>query len=338
MISMSRTFARCAALLAALSCTAATAEPIKLKLAYFSSDRSAPFQAAIRPFIDAVNSDAKGLMQIELYPSGALGSEIALQPQLVLDGGADLAFIVPGYSPQLFPDNAVIELPGLFRNAREATHVYTRLIAEKALRGYRDFIVIGAYATDPETIHGRVPIASLDDLKGKRIRVNNPGEAAALEKLGAIPVPLQVTAISDAMSSGAIDAAFISLAPLADFGISRVATHHFLVRTSTAPLALVMNRKAFDSLPKAAQAIIQKYSGTWAGDRFVESYGASDEKVLEQLTSDSKRHVILPTPADLKRAESAFKVVRDELVMGNAHYQSLLKAVENELGDLRQVE
>jgi TRAP-type C4-dicarboxylate transport system substrate-binding protein len=206
---MTRTFGRCVVLLLALCATAAAADPIKLKLAFFSSDRSAPFRAAIKPFVDAVNGEAKGLLEIEVHPSGELGSEIALQPQLVLDGGADLAFIVPGYTPQLFPDDMVVELPGLFRNGREATHVVSRLVAEKALRGYRDFFVIGAYAAEPETIHSRLPIPSVDALKSKRIRVNNPGETALLQQLGAIPVPLQVTSIAGGMSSGAIDAAAI---------------------------------------------------------------------------------------------------------------------------------
>jgi TRAP-type C4-dicarboxylate transport system substrate-binding protein len=335
---MTRTLARCAIIFATLFATAAAADPIRLKLAFFSSDRSAPFKTGIKPFLDAVNSDAKGLIEIELHPSGALASDIAREPQLVLDGGADLAFIVPGYTPELFPDNSVIELPGLFRDLREATHVYSRLVTEKALRGYRDFVVIGAYATAPETIHGRLPIATLDDLKDMRIRVSNQGEAAAMRKLGAVPVPLQLTSITGAMSSGTIDATLLSLTPLADFGISRVATHHYFVNTSTASLALVMNRKVFEGLPKEAQAIIRKYGGTWAADRFVEGYAAYDNKIMEQLRSDPKRAVVFPSPADAKRAAVAFKAVRDELVAGNPHYQSLVNAIENEAGERHQSE
>ena len=154
--------------------TAADAEPIKLKLSFFSSNRSMTYIAAIKPFVDAVNAEAKGLVEIDVAFSGALGKDIALQPKLVLDGAFDIAFVVPGYTPEQFPDNAVIELPGLFRDMREATLVYTQLIARNALIGYSDFFVIGAYVTDLETIHGRVAIRAIDDLKGKKIRINNP--------------------------------------------------------------------------------------------------------------------------------------------------------------------
>ena len=100
-----------------------------------------------------------------------------------------------------------MELPGQFRDMREASFIYTQLIALNALRGHDDFYVIGAYVTAPETMHGRTPINSIDDLKGKRIRVGNQNENGKFEILGATPVPLPVNKIAEAFSSGTIGAA-----------------------------------------------------------------------------------------------------------------------------------
>src|SRR5665213_2324452 len=197
---MLKIFARYALLSFVLSPCVALADPIELKLALFSSDRSMTYLAAVKPFVDAVNSEGGGLVQIVLYAGGVLGREIRQQPQTILDGKADIAFVVPGYTPDRFPDNSVVELPGLFSDTREATLVYTRLIALNALKGYEDFVVLGAFVTEPETIHSRLPIASIDDLKGKKIRVNNPSEAATLEKLGAIPIPMPINQVTDAIS------------------------------------------------------------------------------------------------------------------------------------------
>ena len=159
----------------------AFSEPIKLKLSYFSSDRTMLYLGGVKPFVDAVNAEAKGLLEIEVYFSGALGKAPGQQAQLVRDGVAELAYIIPGYTADQFPDNAVIELPGLFRDQREASLVFTRLIAAKALRGYEDFVVITAFTAEPHSIHTRQPIASLADLKGLKIRANNPTEAATFE-------------------------------------------------------------------------------------------------------------------------------------------------------------
>jgi TRAP-type C4-dicarboxylate transport system substrate-binding protein len=300
--SMCRALVRCALFSFALLPCAALAEPIELKLAFFTSDRSSSYLAAVKPFVDAVNSEGLGTLKIVVYAGGVLGRDIAQQPQVVLDGKADIAFVVPGYTPDRFPDNSVVELPGLFRDTREATLVYTRLVALNALRGYEEFIVLGAYVTEPETIHGRAPITSIDDLKGKRIRVNNMSEGAALEKFGALPILMEITRVAEALSSGTIDAASVPRTPLSDYGISRVATYHFMLGTSGAPLALVMSRRKFEALPKLAQDIIRNYSGEWTAEQFIESYDRSDAKVLEQLKSDPKRKIVFLSSADLDRA------------------------------------
>ena len=207
--SMFKTLARCALLWLTLLPAAAAAEPIKLKLAYFSSDRTTTYLAAIKPFVDSVNAEAGGLLQIDVSVSGALGKNPTQQLQLVLDGTADLAFVVPGYTPERFPDNEVIELPGLFKNMREATLVYTGLIAANALRGYDDLFVVGAFATEPETIHTRPPAASLQELAGLRIRANNPMQGAALAGLGMVPVEMPINQASSAISSGNLDGAMV---------------------------------------------------------------------------------------------------------------------------------
>ena len=146
---------------------AAKAEPEKLKFAFFASDREFAYQGVVKPFVDAVNTDGKGIVEVELYPSGVLGRSYAQQAELVLSGGADFAWVNPTLSPEIFHDNTVLELPGLFRNGKEATQVFTHLTQEGKLDGYEDFFLVATLGSYPLGIHTRVPTSSLDDLKGK---------------------------------------------------------------------------------------------------------------------------------------------------------------------------
>lgn len=75
---------------ALLPSTAWAAEPTKLKLSFFSSDTAVLYGGGVKPFVDAINSEAKGLLEIEVFFRGALGKP-AQQPQLVRDGVADIA-------------------------------------------------------------------------------------------------------------------------------------------------------------------------------------------------------------------------------------------------------
>jgi TRAP-type C4-dicarboxylate transport system substrate-binding protein len=335
---MFKAFTRLIAVAALMLPLAARAEPITLKLSFFTSDRSVAYLTAVKPFVDAVNSEGEGLLKIEVYLSGALGKVQRELPQQVLDGNTDIAFIVPGQNPERFSDNAVVELPGLFRDGREATLTYTRLVAADALAGYHDFFVIGAYATTPETINSRKPIRSLADLNNQKIRVNNPTEATALAKLGALPVVLAFNETAPAISSGALDGATVPVTQLFDVGIGRLTSNHYLLGTSVAPLTLMMNRSVFDRLPENAKALIRKYSGKWAADRFSEVYEEIGNKVLKEVRGDSRRVIVVPSPQDQIVAQRAFKSITQDWADASGHNRDLLKLTNAELAKVREAE
>jgi TRAP-type C4-dicarboxylate transport system substrate-binding protein len=314
---------------------AARSEPIRLKLAYYSSDQARSYTMAIKPFIDAVNADEQGGLTIESYPNGALGKDSAQQSRLIQDGTADIAYVVLGTAPSRFRDHAVMELPGLFRDMREATWVNSRLVASGLMLGYEDFFVIASLATEPEGIHTRVPVASLEDLRGKRIRANNPIEASALARLGMSPVVLPIGKTPEAINRGTIDGAATALGPLTDFGLGRAVTYHYFLRLGPSVRSLLMNRAKFDSLPKAGQAVIRKYGDGWLTQRFVDADEAYNRGFVEQLKSDPLRHVIFPSQAEQVTAEESFKAVRSEWADASPHHRLLLKAVEAEIARYR---
>jgi TRAP-type C4-dicarboxylate transport system substrate-binding protein len=335
---MLKAFARLIALGALMLPLAAYADPVTLTLSFFTSDRSVAYQTAVKPFVDAINSEGEGLLKIEVYLSGALGKVQRELPQQVLDGAADIAFIVPGQNPERFPDNAVVELPGLFRDGREATLTYTRLVAMNALAGYQDFFVIGAFATTPETINSRKPIRSIADIKDQKIRANNPTEATALAKLGALPVVLAFNETAPAISSGALDGATVPVTQLFDVGIGRLTSNHYLLDTSVAPLALVMNRKVFDRLPENAKALIRKYSGEWAANSFNDAYEDIGKKVLDEVKADSRRAIVIPSPQDQATAKRAFQSIIQDWASASSQNRELLKLTEFELAKIRDAE
>lgn len=332
---MFKALARCALFSFALLPAVAAADPIELKFSYYTSDREVIYLDAVKPFIDGVNAAAIGLIEIDAFTSGSLGKSYAGQTQLVLDGVADFAFVNPGLTPEQFPDDAVMELPGLFRDVREASIVYTRLVASGALRGYGDFFVVGAVVGGPQSIHTRSPIASLEDLRGKKIRASNRTEDLVLDALGMSAKVIPINATADAISRGDIDGATVPASMLLNFGISRVTSYHYFIRLGFAPLLILMNKRRFDSLPKAGQDIIRKFSGDGLATRFADAFVADDDRVIEQFKSDPKRRVIFPSQRDLDAAQVTFQNVISEWQARNPRNRELLGAVERETAKLR---
>jgi TRAP-type C4-dicarboxylate transport system substrate-binding protein len=327
---------RAAAIASILLPIAALGEPIKLKFAYFSSDRSRTYTIAIKPFVEAVNADEQGGgLVIEAFPGGALGKDLSQQAQLVRDGSADIAFVVLGTVADQFKDHAVMELPGLFRDMREATWVNTRLCASGILRGFDDFFVIGSFASEPQTIHARVPVASLEDLRGKRIRSDNPVESSVLAMLGMSPVVLPIAKTQEAINRGTIDGAATAIGPLVDFGLGRVVTYHYMLRLGPSVRSILMNRKKLESLPEAGRDVIRKYSGEWLAEQVINGYEPSTAAQLEQLKSDPARTVISPMPSEIVEAEEAFRAVRNQWADASPRHRLLLNVVEAEISRFR---
>ena len=321
--------------LALLPPLAASAAPVELKFAFFASEKSDTFRYGVKPFVDAVNAEGQGLVTIKVYPGGALGKAVAQQPGMVLDGVADIAWVVPGQTPYRFPDNQALELPGLFRNPREGTLTYTRLIAANALRGYEDFVVIGAFTSAVQVINSRKPTASLAAIKGQKIRANNAAEAEALQQLGAIPTVMPASRLADALRHGAIDAIVMTPGGLFQFGIARAVPYHYLLGMGAAPLVMLMNRKKFESLPRAVQALIRKYSGERAAAAWIDGMNVMEQRAHDKIKTEVAHEEFEPTPADRATALRIYNSLMEAWAAKSARNGQLLKTIQANLAAIR---
>jgi len=311
------------------------AEPLKLKLAFFSSDRTHLYRSIVKPFVDAVNADGRGKVEIDVYLSGKLGDDPGAQSRLVLDGAADIAYVVVPYEQRRFPDTAVIELPGLFADAREATLAFTHLVEDGTIRDFKDFYVIGAVGSQPESIHLRPAVTALADLKGKRVRANNDTEIAVMKRLGMTPVFVPLPQTADAISAGELDGAYAPPVPMVEFGIGRVTAYHYMLGTASVPLMLVMNRRRFDALPADVQALIRKYSGIGLAMQTIQIDQSSTDLIMNQLQSDPKRKVVFPSEADMRTANAVFQSLVDGFAAADPYQAKLVDAVRMEIAKLR---
>lgn len=322
-------------LLSMLLAGAAVAQPAKIKFAVFTPDKEQTFISVMKPWAEAVQKDAGGTLEIELYPNGALGRSPLQQAQMVMDGVADIGWIIASYTPGRFQENEVFELPGLFRSLQEATTVFTRLVLSGKIRGYDEFHPIGLFGTAPYSLHARNPITTIQDIKGKKIRSSGAIEGETLKALGAVPIGMPVTEVPEAISRGTVDGTTSHPSPLFDFGIARVTNSHYFTRLGVVPLAILMNKKRFDGLPKQGQDAIRKYSGEWTATRFNKAIGDYNDSLVKQLQSDPKRKVVFPTQGELEAMQPAFKAVIDGWAAKSPRNKELLGLVQAEIANVR---
>ncbi len=313
----------------------AAAQPATLKLSFFTSDTEANYAKVIKPWIDAVNADPSGAVKIEAYPNGALGKSLPAQPQLVLDGVADIAWVNPSLVPGRFPDDQVFELPGLLRNLKEGVQLYETLVKSDSLRGYADYHVVGSFMNPNYNIFSRRPIKSVADLKGMKVRILGPVIGATAKELGMVPVLMPPNEVVEAMGRGTIDATITVPVAVVDFGIDRVTSYDYLLPLGSGPLTLLMNRAKFNALPKAAQDVIGKYSLKWANDLYIEQLGGHNDAVIARFRADPKRTVVTPSPADLEAIKPAYEKVTAEWAAKDPRNAQILAKAREVLAQIR---
>ena len=322
-------------LIAALPLLGFAQQPIELKYAEFSPDRERIHNTVTKRFAAEVNKAAAGTVKIDLFPNGALGRNPAQQAQMVLDGVADIAFIVPPFTPGRYPDSEVLELPGLFRNLQEATMVYTKLVQSGKIRDFEQFVPIATWTTPPFSIHTTYPIARAADLKGKKIRASGALQGDALRALGAVPVGIPPTDVPESLARRTVDGATASPQVVYDFGYDRVTNTHYFLRLGVVPLVVMMNKAKFESLPKVAQDAIRSHGLQWMADLYAKEIAAYDQELVKRMKDDPKRKVVVPTKPDEQAIQAALEPVVAAWIKKSPRNAELYKAVTAELETIR---
>ena len=306
-----------------------------LKWAVFTPDSEVTFRTVMKPFAETVQQETGNALIFDLFPNGALGRNPGQQPQMLLDGVADVAWVVPSYSPGRFPDTEVLELPGQFKDLREASLVATRMNAHRVFHDYGDFYVIGLWGTAPYSIHTNFPVNSIADLKGKTIRASSKNESAALRALGAVPVGMPVTEIPEAISRGTISGTTSHMAPFFDFGLDRVTNNHFFIGLGVVPLAVLMNKKKFDALPGPVQSVIERNAGVSLTKVWIDSITSYNAANLEKLKNNPKNKVVFPSQEEIDKTQALLAPVREEWVAASDRHKELKAGLDADLAAVR---
>ena len=127
-------------------------------------------------------------------------------------------------------------------------------------------------------------IESLDDLKGLKIRMPGLG-GEVLSRLGATPVNLPGSEVFTSLQTGAIDASdWVSPYNDLAFGLHKAARYYYAPgwQEPQAVIELLINQKAYDSLPPDLQAILGEAARA-ANQDMLDDYVYNNALALEEL-------------------------------------------------------
>lgn len=153
--------------------------------------------------------------------------------------------------------------------------------------------------------------------------------------MGGVPVGMPFTQITELISRGVIDGTLAHPIALFDFGVAKVATHHYLARFGTVTLSIVMNKAKFDALPQPAKDALLKYRGEPQSKAFGDMVIKRNNELLAQWSKDKKHQVVRLSDAD----EAAFMTTVAPVIAAweakSPRNKQLLDALQAELGKVR---
>lgn len=306
-----------------------------LKLSFFASPKDPTYADVLLPWVDAINADGKGIVRIDTFPGGALVRGPAAQAKAVSDGVVDMAWVVPAYTPGRFPDNDVMELPGVIRDVRESSIAFRRLYDKGLLRGYEDFYVPLLATTHPYAIHTVDPVKTMDDLKGMKLRAGGPVASASMKALGVAPVGMPIPAVAENVSKRVLDGSGAEWNVMYAFKIIEVAKNHYMQRLGTVPLTVLFNKEKYESLSAEARAIIDKHSGEALSRKFGDVHFAIQGQRLERTKGMKDHTIVIPDEAEVARWNSVMGGVVDDWKASHPRGQELYTALMAELEAIR---
>jgi TRAP-type transport system periplasmic protein len=263
-------------------------------------------------FTNKVREKSGGRMDIRFHAASSLYPGPELLPA-VLDGRAEIGPVLAAYLTDVLLEMGPLELPFMTHSMEEHKKAgfalrafYTEMLARKGLK-------LLAMSTWPsQQVFSTMPIRTVADWKGKKIRVYGADSANLARALGAAPVNIAFGEVYTALEKKTVDGAMTSATnaePMKFFEVAKFLDYWYL--TGASQEWIVANQKAWDALPKdLQQAVLDGVKESNLEEKEWADAIAFDERVRKRLP-ELGMTVVDPPKEELDKARKAARSVWD---------------------------
>lgn len=243
--------------------TTGRTEPITLKFGSVGSGSEFDeLSYACLAFIEAVERDTNGMVKIEFYPNGELGSEASMLEQ-IMTGSLDFACISGGVCATVWPDFGVYALPFAFESIdsfweidRAGAFDYLETMTREENKGA---ITMGSFACTFRGFSNKIgPVRTTDDVKGLQTRVP-VGEIYTdiFSAIGCNPATVAYAELYSALQQGVVDAEDNGIVTDYDRKFWEIEKYHTQLNMIPQINALIVSTDTLDKLSDAEIEIIR---------------------------------------------------------------------------------
>ncbi|MEO6960277.1 MAG: TRAP transporter substrate-binding protein [Burkholderiaceae bacterium] len=214
------------------------------------------FTQNIVQFTQDVKKGTDGKLDIVVHPEDSLIKQPDVK-RAVQTAQVQIGEVLMSIYSNESPIYGVDSIPFLASNFQEGAKLLEAarpIIAERLKKqGIRLLFVV---PWPPNSFYSQKQLSSVADLKGVKFRAFNPVTGRLAELMGAIPVTVQQSEVSQAFSTGVIDAMITSPATGVDTQAWDFVKYFTEVKAMSPWNIAIVNAKVFDKLDKKTQDVL----------------------------------------------------------------------------------
>jgi TRAP-type transport system periplasmic protein len=169
----------------------AGAQTIELKLSHFLPPNHT-FHKWAQGWAERLDQESGGRLKVTIYPNGQLVGPPNRQLDAARNGITDIAFSLHGVTPGRYATTELANLPFAWPSAGSDPLTTSRRLTELApaylANEHQGLRILYMAVASPLVFYSRVPIRSLDQFKGLKIRYAGVQNKYLLDALGAAPM------------------------------------------------------------------------------------------------------------------------------------------------------
>jgi TRAP-type C4-dicarboxylate transport system substrate-binding protein len=259
--------------------------------------------ASVMEKLNTILSEAtNGEVTVRGYHGGELGAGPVEQYIRVVQGVADMAWGLPGYTSSQFEKTMIVELPGTLTNEDDGYAAMWAAYDDHLAGEFPGTVPVALWTSEPNVFIMRDAIIRTPaDLAGLKIRVAGATAAEVATALGATPVQMPINQVYNALQTGLIDGVITGSSTLNDFKLDEVANSYtFGANLGRLSFYAVMTQGVYDNLSDEAKAALDSPSNQTVSQSAEDAWNATaDAGVATARTLPENTFV------DLTEAEAA---------------------------------
>ncbi|WP_028307814.1 TRAP transporter substrate-binding protein [Desulfitibacter alkalitolerans] len=287
---------------------------IELRLAHFFPGTHPVETELVQKWAAAIEEATEGRITIVSYPGQTLLQADAIY-EGVTTGIADVGLSCFSYTRGRFSVLEVFELPGVrYDNSKVASKVAWEGIRELNPPEVQDTKLLMVFATGPGDLFTKVPVRSLEDMRGLEIRATGLS-AVTIEALGGIPVAMPQSDAYEALSKGVVKGNLSPVEVLGGWRHAEVTDYltltPFLYNTL---FFITMNLDTWNSLTPDTQLAIETVSQAYFEEMAMGLWDMQNETALKWAVEETGQEIITLSEEEAARWVNLVQPIKDDYI------------------------